>query len=90
MAKYDPVFRFLRDSGLESLDLAMDDLADMVDGGLPPSAYDPGRRMWWSNSDDPRHVQAAAWLAAGYAVAPGGVDYALRRVRFTRGRQPGT
>ena len=61
----------------------MDDIADMVDSGLPPSAYDRTRRMWWSNTADARHVQAAAgWLAAGYVVAD--VDYAQRQVRFSR------
>ena len=84
MAKYDPLCRFLRDSGKQHLDVGMDDIADMVDGGLPPSAYDRARRMWWSNTADARHVQAAAgWLATGYVVAD--VDYAQRRVRFRRG-----
>ena len=50
MAKYDPLCRFLRDSGKQHLDVGMDDIADMVDGGLPPSAYDRARRMWWSNT----------------------------------------
>jgi len=88
MAKYDPLCRFLRDSGKQHLDVGMDDIADMVDGGLPPSAYDRARRMWWSNTVDARHVQAAAgWLAAGYVVAD--VDYAQRRVRFRRAVAPG-
>lgn len=64
--------------------MEFEQITAMVPGGLPPSAYDPPRRMWWSNTADSRHVQAAAWLAAGYAVAPGGVDYGQRRVRFTR------
>jgi hypothetical protein len=83
MAKYAPLCRFLRNSGEQHLDVAMDNIAGMVDGGLPPSAYDRTRRMWWSNTSDARHVQAATgWLAAGYVVA--GVDYAQRRVRFHR------
>jgi hypothetical protein len=61
----------------------MDDIAAVVDGGLPPSVYDRNRRMWWSNTADPSHVQASAgWLAAGYVVAA--VDYAQRRVCFCR------
>jgi hypothetical protein len=64
MAKYDPLCRFLRDSGEQDLE-------------------DRNGRMWWSNTADPRHVQASAgWLAAGYVVAA--VDYAQRRVRFRR------
>ena len=83
MAKYDPLCRFLRDSGEQNPDVSMDDIAGMVAGGLPPSAYDRARRMWWSNTADVRHVQAAAgWLAAGYLVT--GVDYAQRRVQFSR------
>jgi hypothetical protein len=39
MAKYDPLCRFLRDSGEQHLDVGMDDIAEMVDGGLPPSAF---------------------------------------------------
>jgi hypothetical protein len=30
------------------------------DGVLPPSAYCRSRRMWWSDTADTRHVQAAA------------------------------
>lgn len=84
MAKYDPLCRFLRDSDEQHLDVGMDDIADMVDGGLPPSTYGRARRMWWSNTSDARHVQAATgWLAAAYVVTD--VDYAQRRVRFRRG-----
>ncbi len=84
MAKYDPLRRFLRDSGRQEVELRFEDIAGMVDGGLPPSACNPGRRMWWSNTEDSQHVQAAAWLAAGYVVAPDGLDYAQRKVRFIR------
>lgn len=85
MAKYDPLCRFLRGSDKEHLDVTMGDIANIVDGGLPPSAYDRSRRMWWSNTSDPHHVQAATgWLAAGYLVAD--VDYAHRQVCFRRDR----
>jgi predicted ATPase len=82
MAKYDPLHALLRRSGQQALELGFDDIAGMVDGGLPPSAYDPTRRSWWSNTSDSHHVQAAAWLTAGYEVA--GVDYDRRRVQFRR------
>lgn len=83
MAKYDPLCRLLRDSGEPELVVNMNTIADMVDGGLPLSAYNPDRRMWWSNTSDSRHVQAATgWLAAGYMVAR--VDYAQRKVHFRR------
>jgi hypothetical protein len=73
MAKYDPLRRFLADNGRNVVELPFEDVAAMVDGGLPRSAYDRGRRMWWSNIADGRHVRAPAWLEAGYAVAPGGL-----------------
>jgi predicted ATPase len=82
MAKYDPLRTLLRRSGQQVLELDFDDIAAMVDGGLPSSAYDPARRMWWSNTSDSHHVQAAAWLTAGYEVAA--VDYDRRRVLFRR------
>ncbi len=85
MRKYDPLCRYLRDSGQATVELSFDLIADMV-GGLPPSADDPHRRMWWSDTTDKHHVQAVAWLAAGYVVAEGGVDYAQRKVRFSHSR----
>ncbi|MGH3157832.1 MAG: DUF7662 domain-containing protein [Streptosporangiaceae bacterium] len=88
MAKYDPLQKLLYRSGEQVLKLGFDDIAGMVDGGLPPSAYDPARRMWWSNTSDRHHVQAAAWLAAGYEVT--GVNYARRQVVFSQtSRKPG-
>jgi len=82
MAKYDPLARFLRSTGEQELDVSTDAIADMVDGGLPPSAYDRSRTMRWSNTADAGHVQAAAgWLAAGYVVTD--VDYRQRKVRFS-------
>jgi hypothetical protein len=86
VGKYDPLRRHLLDSGLQETTLSFDDIAAMVDGGLPPAAYDRGRRMWWSNTTDRHHVQAVAWQAAGYVVASGGVDYAQRTVTFVRSR----
>lgn len=83
VGKYDPLGRFLRDSGTEIVDVGMDRIAAMIEGGLPSSAYDRTRRMWWSNTADGRHVQAdQGWLAAGYVVAE--VDYTRRCVRFAQ------
>jgi hypothetical protein len=87
VAKYDPLRRFLSDCGQQQIDLRMDEIAAMVEGGLPSSAY--RLRMWWENTGASQggHVQARAWQAAGYAVARDGVDFAGRRVRFVRTRQ---
>jgi hypothetical protein len=48
MAKYDPLRRFLAGSGLDVVELGFEQIAAMVPGGLPPSAYDRQRRMWWA------------------------------------------
>ena len=79
--KYAPLYRFLRDSGREDLEVTFGKIADLVDGGLPPSAYDHAL-PWWSNAPRARHVQAAAWLAAGYEVSS--VDNGQCTVRFSR------
>lgn len=84
MAKYDPLHRFLADSGQDEMTLDFESISAMVSGGLPRSAYDKQRRMWWANTADSHHVQAVAWLAAGYVVDAGGVDYSERTVRFVR------
>ncbi len=76
MAKYDP----LRDSLMGTaarVTLSFDEIADLV-GGLPLTAYQ--RQEWWSNNDD-RHVQAAAWLAAGMKVVH--ADLSRRIVSFS-------
>jgi hypothetical protein len=84
MAKYDPLHRFLADSGRDEITLEFESISAMVSGGLPRSAHDKQRRMWWANTADSHHVQAAAWLAAGYVVDAEGVDYSERTVRFVR------
>jgi hypothetical protein len=43
MAKYDPLHRFLADSGQDELVLRFEDIAAMVTGGLPQSARPSGR-----------------------------------------------
>lgn len=83
--EYDPLCRLLPDSFEVAVELRFDVIANAVDGGLPPSAYDPKHPMRWSNTTDKRHVQAVAWLKAGYEVTY--VDYSQRSVRF-RTRSP--
>lgn len=75
MSKYDAIYNFLRGkSGPVEVSLAA--LAELVDGGLPASAYRHG--AWWS-TDGETHVQSRAWSAAGYHAEP---DLATRSVRF--------
>jgi len=63
MAKYDPLCDWLATKHA-AVSASFEEIAHLV-GGLPPIAYK--RPEWWENNDD-RHVQAAAWLAAGMQI----------------------
>jgi len=81
-AKYDPLREFLAANGAQHVHLGMDEIAALVDGGLPASAYQ--HRMWWANTSPSQsgHVQARAWQRAGYEVTS--VDFPAQRVWFKR------
>lgn len=77
MAKYDPLRT--RPEGVvgSEVTLTLGEVAQLV-GGLPASAR--VYRAWWAN--DPTHVQACAWLDAGWQVTD--VNLGAARVRFAR------
>lgn len=77
--KYRPLHVLLAGSSSETLTLAFTQIDGLV-GGLPPSAR--RYRAWWANEKGGRHVQATAWLAAGYAVVE--VDLLFERVTYGR------
>ncbi|MFG1712408.1 hypothetical protein [Micromonospora sp. NPDC049203] len=70
--------------------MSFEEIANLVPGGLPRSAYrhpasgirHPASGIrhpaWWSNNDR-THPQSDAWHAAGFAARP---DLIGRRVRF--------
>jgi hypothetical protein len=64
MAKYDPLERHLRNSNQRPLTMTFANIQQIIGANLPQSAYD--WRPWWAN--DRSHVQARAWMNAGYAV----------------------
>jgi hypothetical protein len=78
MAKYDRLSGWLAAQPGDYVECSFSALHDLV-GGLPRSAR--SHRPWWGN--DRRHVQAQAWLAAGFHVAE--VNIAAERVAFRRG-----
>ena len=65
MAKYDPLRRFLRRNSRAEVQMSFADIERVIGAMLPKSAERP---QWWANEADPlsRHVQAKAWLEAGY------------------------
>jgi hypothetical protein len=65
MAKYDALREHL-DRHSSAFTMSFSDIADLVPGGLPPSAFKYS--AWWSNENNGPHVQARAWLDAGYRV----------------------
>jgi len=76
MSKYDPLLHHLTASR-GPVELTFDDVEGLLGSSLPASA----RRYpaWWSNSGG-THVQAHAWMAAGYRTED--VDITSGRVRF--------
>ncbi|PWG03534.1 DUF7662 domain-containing protein [Sphingosinicella humi] len=79
MSKYDPLRDHLAELGKETLTMTFSEVGRCV-GGLPKSSEI--HRAWWANEANPHgHVQARAWMDAGYAAEP---DMARRRVTFRK------
>lgn len=80
MDKYDPLREHLTAvSDRDVVRMTFNELAGLV-GSLPASAWQ--HQAWWGNEVDGRHVQAHAWLDAGWRVAI--VDQRDEWVEFTR------
>jgi putative restriction endonuclease len=79
MGKYSALRRQLEREAGRSVEMAFGELDDLV-GGLPASAR--RHSAWWSNEREGTHVQAHAWLEAGWRVED--VNLTAERVRFTR------
>ncbi len=65
MAKSDPLYKYLRDSGEPVVQLSFQEISDMV-GGLPKSASK--YQAWWANEKDGPYVRAYSSMKAGYHV----------------------
>jgi hypothetical protein len=77
--KYRPLTDYLRQDGRERIEMSFEDIESVMGGvHLPPSARNPRLAEWWAN--DSGHVQAQAWMAAGYQIEA--VDISGQRVRF--------
>jgi len=80
MAKYDPLYRYLRRRRPSDCELSFSDIERFIGGMLPGSAAQP---QWWAKAIDhaPRQVQRKAWADAGYDAC---LIVGRERVRFTR------
>ena len=61
MSRYQPIHQLLRDK-TGAVEVSLATLAELIDGGLPASAY--RYSAWWAS--DVSHVQSKSWVAAGY------------------------
>lgn len=81
MSRYDPLLSSL--SAVDSTrrySLSFEEIEKILGGSLPASAR--RWRQWWENpSRTDRHVQAQAWIGAGWKVDQ--VDWELEIVHFT-------
>ena len=82
--KYRPLYDLLVSgsrSGETIVHFTFAELDQLVwDGkqGLPPSARNWNRNIWWAN-DSPHHSQCRAWQGAGWTVA---VDFTTEIATF--------
>lgn len=79
MSKYAPLRRRLESEPGPTLEVTFAEV-DAIVGGLPASAR--RHSAWWSNEEEGTHVQARAWMHAGWRVEA--VDRRGERVRFVR------
>ena len=75
MRKYDPLYEYLKRNGQSSVHLTFAEIEKVLGDKLPVSAYKYS--AWWSNGG---HIQANAWLDAGYKV--GNVNLDMQIVTF--------
>jgi len=83
MGKYTPLYDYLMRLDPQTVEctLTFQQVETIIDAKLPPSAH--RHREWWSNERAPTsHVQATAWLSAGWEVDT--IDQQRGWVRFRR------
>lgn len=80
MPKYQPLADFLRGQDAEHVPMTFAQIERLLGAALPASAYDYA--AWWANDDGKSHVQAKAWLEAGFLTEQ--VNPARKRVVFRK------
>jgi hypothetical protein len=83
MSKYNPLKLALQDCFGDEAPMGFAEIEQLLGFPLPPSAR--RSQAWWANSRG-AHVQAAAWLDAGWLTSR--VDLAGERVVFVREQAP--
>ena len=85
MSKYTALTRFFCAQSADELPMSFHQIEDIIGTKLPSSAY--RYPAWWAN-DLATHVQAHAWLQAGYETR--NVDIAGNKLVFKRVSGPGS
>jgi hypothetical protein len=82
MSKYQPLGDFLvgQDQRKKWCAMRFDDIEEILKFPLPPSAR--RHRGWWTNDPNGTHVQARAWMGAGWRVWR--ADLSAENVEFER------
>ena len=82
MAKYDPLKEYLVNlpENQNEITLSFEQIEKIIRDKLPPAAY--RHRAWWSNEKHGVHVNAHAWMDAGWKVDT--VNLRDNWVRFVR------
>jgi hypothetical protein len=83
MSKYSALGDYLKRQGRERVPMTFAEIEKITGEKLPASARK--YRPWWGN-DDSNHVQAKAWLDAGFESEQ--VDMTSRKLVFRRVRAP--
>ena len=80
--KYEPLEEYLRSlpRTQEEVTLSFEIIEQVLNDQLPPSAYE--HRAWWGNQQQGTHVEAIAWMNAGWMVDT--VDLMEKWVKFVR------
>ena len=79
--KYGPLEDYLRSIKGESCKLRFREIEAIIGALLPASAY--RFEAWWSNETS-GHVQAKAWINAGWQIDSLGLNLRGKTVRFRR------
>lgn len=80
--KYAPLEHYLRDLPLtqKEVSLSFEQVERILNDKLPASAYQ--YQAWWANQKEGSHVEAFAWMDAGWLVDT--VNFTEKWVRFVR------
>jgi hypothetical protein len=82
MSKYSPLQSYLENLPITQREITLTfvKINEIINDRLPYSAHQ--HRAWWGNERNGDHVEAHAWLNAGWKVET--VDQSNCWVRFTR------